>query len=61
MDIDELREYLTELRENWSDPYWRLDHPEVVALGLAVITGIIGLLFATLQAFIQRRLSPDAR
>lgn len=56
MSWQEAREWLEELRDNWDDPYWRVDHPEVMAVLVAVITGIIGLAFAVVQALIQRRL-----
>ena len=58
--MDELREWWAEVRENWDNPYWRADHPEIVAVCVALATGIIGLLFAVLQAVIERRLIPDA-
>jgi hypothetical protein len=56
MSIDEVKHWLEEIRENWDDPYWRVDHPEVMAVLVAIITGVIGLAFAVLQALIQRRL-----
>lgn len=46
---DAIRGYLEELRDHWDDAYWRADHPEVMAVVLAVLTGAIGLLFAWLQ------------
>lgn len=54
--MGEWREWWEDVRENWDDPYWRADHPEVLAVALAIITGAIGLLFAALQALVQRRL-----
>lgn len=60
MSWDGCREMLEDVRENWDDPYWRADHPEMVAVLIGIITGIIGLAFAVLQALIQRRLLPDA-
>lgn len=48
-----MREYLDELRENWTDPYWRADHPEVTAVMLGVISGTIALLFAWLEIRIK--------
>lgn len=44
-----MREYLAELRDNWDDAYWRADHPEVMAVVLAIATGLIGLTFAWLE------------
>jgi hypothetical protein len=49
-----VREYLEELREHWTDSYWRADHPEVMAALVAVITGLVGLAFAWLQAQLLR-------
>ena len=53
MDLEWLGEQWEDLRENWDDPYWRLDHPEVVVLAAAVVSGIIGLAFALLQTVLQ--------
>ena len=56
--MDDLREWLEELRENWTDPYWRADHPEVQAFIVAIVTGVIGLAFAFLEALlVQWRLT----
>jgi hypothetical protein len=49
-----MREYLTEIRENWNDPYWRADHPEVMAVVLGVISGTLALLFAWLETKVKR-------
>lgn len=54
--MDDWREWWDDVRDNWQDAYWRADHPEVVAVAIAIITGAIGLLFAALQALIQRSL-----
>jgi hypothetical protein len=54
---DQVREYLEELRENWDDPYWRADHPEVVAAMIAIVTGAISLIFTTIDLLIRRSLS----
>lgn len=59
MNWERFRDALEDLRENWDDPYWRADHPEVVAVLIGIITGVIGLAFAALQALVQRRLLPD--
>lgn len=56
MNVEQLKQWLEDVRENWEDPYWRVDHPEVMAVMVAIITGVIGLAFAVLQALIQRRL-----
>lgn len=52
---DRIKEYLQEARDRWDDPYWRLDHPEVTATIIALITGLVGLLFAYVQARLQAR------
>lgn len=44
-----MSERLLELWDNLNDRYWRLDHPEVMAVLLGIITGCVGLLFAWLQ------------
>ena len=49
-----MSDWLRELRENWSDKYWRLDHPEITAIAIAIATGFIGLLFTYLQARVSR-------
>lgn len=58
-----MREYLEELRDNWTDAYWRADHPEVMAVVVALLTGAIGLTFAfvELQLLRQRSTLPTAR
>jgi hypothetical protein len=56
-----MREYLEELRENWDDAYWRADHPEVVAVLVAIITGAIGLLFAWIEISLHRIRLPEAK
>jgi hypothetical protein len=40
---------LEQLLDRLRDPYWRLDHPEVTAVLLGVITGVIGLLFTWIR------------
>lgn len=56
--MDDLRDWWEDLRENWNDPYWRADHPEVQAFIIAVVTGVIGLAFALLETvLVQWRLS----
>ena len=54
-----MRDWLENLRDKWSDSYWRLDHPEITAVAIAIATGILGLLFAYLQARIQRSVNQD--
>lgn len=49
-----MRERLEDIWDKITDPYWRLDHPEVTMFLLSVISGIIGLMFA----WIQHRLIP---
>ncbi len=50
---DDLREYLEDVRENWDDPYWRADHPEVVAALITLVTGAIGLIFTLLDLIVR--------
>lgn len=57
--MEELLELLQDARENWRDPHWRMDHQELLAVAVAVVTGIIGLGFAVLQVLITRRLAPN--
>jgi ABC-type Fe3+ transport system permease subunit len=47
-------EWLKELRDHWNDHYWRADHPEVTAVLVAILSGLVGLLFAYLQARMER-------
>lgn len=54
-DFDRVRAFLSELRDRWDDPYWRADHPELGALLVAVITGLVGLAFTIAQLMITRR------
>jgi hypothetical protein len=54
---ERLEEWLEDLRENWDDPYWRADHPEVQALIVAVVTGLVGLAFAWFEILLQQRLT----
>jgi hypothetical protein len=44
-----MKEWLEDLRDHWDDAYWHADHPEVKAILIAIITALIGLLFAWLQ------------
>lgn len=48
--MSELREFVAELREHWRDSYWWADHQALRAAGVSVVIGIIGLVFAYLQA-----------
>ncbi|HET7047864.1 MAG TPA: hypothetical protein VFI54_06290 [Solirubrobacteraceae bacterium] len=50
-----MREWLEDVRDHWNDPYWRLDHPELAITVASILTGIIGLLFAWLQAKLTAR------
>jgi hypothetical protein len=56
-----VKERLEELWDNLRNPYWRLDHPEVTMLILSVVSGIVGLLFAYLQAKLIPKGAPDDR
>lgn len=49
-----MADYLAELRENWDDPYWRADHPEVMAILIAIVSGLIGLTFVALELWMRR-------
>lgn len=53
--MSEWREKAEELWENWNDKYWRADHPEVTMTVVSILTGIVGLLFAVLQAKLTAR------
>lgn len=55
--VSSVREYLEELRDHWDDAYWRADHPEAMAVLIAVLTGVIGLFFAWLELLLHRRRS----
>lgn len=57
-----MSEYLRELLDNWDDDYWRADHPEVIAVAIAIVTGLIGLGFAWLESrILQQTHLPEAR
>lgn len=44
-----LSDRLAAIKDKLTDPYWRLDHPEVTAILLGTITGLIGILFAWIR------------
>lgn len=44
-----MRDKLEEIWDRITDPYWRLDHPEVTMVILSLLSGAIGLVFAYLQ------------
>ncbi len=50
-----MKDWLEELRDHWSDAYWHADHPEVKALALAILTGLIGLVFVWLELRLRHR------
>ena len=52
-----MREYLEELRENWDNAYWRADHPEVMAIVVAILSGLLGLVFTFLEIRMRRGLA----
>lgn len=56
-----MREYLQELCDNWTDSYWRADHPEVMAVAIAILTGAIGLAFAYVEIHLRQTRLPTAR
>lgn len=47
--IDRIRELIDELRENWRDHYWWLRHPYLQAALLAIVSGVLGVMFAYLE------------
>jgi len=53
---DRIKQYLEDLRDKWDDQYWHADHPEVKAALIAIVTGLIGLLFAWLEAKLQQKI-----
>lgn len=53
--MDSVREWWAELREHWDDHYWHADHPEVRAVLVALIVGLVGLVFAWFEALIFTR------
>jgi len=53
--VDSVREWWAELREHWDDYYWHADHPEVRAVLVALIVGLVGLVFAWFEALIFTR------
>lgn len=55
-----MREYLTDIRENWRDGYWRADHPEfqmIVALAGFLLMGLMRVGFNVLDLLITRSLT----
>ncbi len=58
-----MREYLSDLRENWRDDYWRADHPEV-QLGLMVaafvLIGGFRVMFTLIELLLRRRIECPA-
>jgi hypothetical protein len=55
---ERLRELCDELRERWDDGYWWADHPELRAALVAIVGGLVGLLFTWLQLLLERRYRP---
>lgn len=52
-----MRDKLEDFLDNWRDSYWRMDHPEVTMTVVTIITGILGLLFAVIQAKLVKKVS----
>lgn len=52
--MDQIRELLDELRDNWDDPYWWADHQALQAALLAVLVGVIDLFFVYAKVRVQR-------
>lgn len=50
---------LRELRENWRDSYWWLDHQWLRVLLLSVLSGMLGLAFVALEHTLRQRLAAD--
>jgi len=50
-----LKDLLEDLRENWRDSYWWTDHPELRAAIVAIITGLIGLIFLQVELALRAR------
>ena len=40
-----MNDFLQELRDRWDDPYFWADHQALRMAGIAVVAGIIGLIF----------------
>jgi len=57
---DEVREYLSELRENWRDSYWWADHAMLQTVLLCVMAGMIGVSFKALELYIEQKMRPPA-
>ena len=54
-DLRRLQERLGELRDHCGDSYWWADHPQLRAMLIALITGLISFLFAWAQLALERR------
>lgn len=50
---DRARELWRDLRDHWDDDYWWQRHLELRVALLAIISGLIGLLFAWLETRIR--------
>lgn len=53
--MNELVDYLKEAWEHRADSYWHADHPEIRAVLIAILTGLIGLAFAWIQQHLLQR------
>lgn len=54
-----MSDYWQEIRDNWDDPYWRASHPEVMAVLVGVLSGIIGLTFVGLELWMRNHAQPS--
>jgi hypothetical protein len=58
--MDELRDFLADLRENWDDHYWWARHQVLQAALVAILVGTISLLFTFLEARVKLAASAGA-
>lgn len=49
-----MSDFLSELREHWSDGYWWADRQLLLAILAALATGVVGLLFTYLEARVRK-------
>lgn len=52
-----MSEFLSELRDHWSDGYWWADHQLELAVLVAVLAGTIELVFAYLKLRMTRAMA----
>ncbi len=56
--MDELRDYLDELRENWRNAYWWADHTFLQTVLACTLVGMIGLVFKWAELSLEARMRP---